>query len=39
LASKSKIPPEFSGPAAQVFEVRGDGVEAFGFHDGVLGRL
>jgi hypothetical protein len=33
LASKSKIPPEFLGPGAQVREGGADEVDAFCFHE------
>ena len=34
LPSKSKIPPQFSGPGIEVVELIGDGVELFCFHLG-----
>jgi len=34
LVSKSKVPPQLLGPLLQVFELGGEQVEAFGFHEG-----
>ena len=34
MPSKSKVPPQLRGPLVQVFELGGDCVEAFGFHEG-----
>jgi hypothetical protein len=38
LASKSKIPPQFGAAPGEIGELIGDGVEAFGFHDGGLAK-